>query len=322
MFKHKFHIIVVLFILFLAIFYGLKQYLSKSNISAATITYPKTSVTVDAFIGEYRFTLFGYSSPKALVSFEGMGIFDQTYANEAGYFEFKNRFSPLIPREACLTAQDSLGRVTAPTCLPPFPIKYDVNIGPVILSPTLSLNNPPVSDNYYMGDEIIASGQSIPNTNVFFSTFIDERKSIWNYLAWGFVKPTYAYTFPEISTKTDEKGNYSIALPSADSRFFRIFTQTEYQNSKSPESNKLNINIYPIWMIIIHFFVLFISLLKSRILELIILIESILVILFLLRRYFHPHIVAKNRALALRDGLSLMNRNVTIVEEKISIVPY
>lgn len=310
MFKHKLHIIIILTVISLVIVYGLSQHLSDNKVTAATITYPQTSVSVDAFIGENRFTLFGYSSSKALVTFEGMGIYDQTYADETGYFEFKNRFSPLAPREACLTSQDQLGRTTAPTCLPPFPTVYDVSIGPVLMSPTLSLNQ----DNYYVGDEVIVSGQTVPNTDVSFSTFIDERKSIFNFLSWGFVKPVQAYTFPELTTKADDKGNYSISLPSSDNSYFRIFSQTKYKDSDSPQSNKLNLKIYPVWMIIIHLFLGLFSLLKSRVLELIILSESFLVCLFLLRRYLHPHVIGYNRSLALRETYS-------IVKEEMEIMP-
>ena len=59
-------------------------------------------------IGEFRFKLYGYTSPYAFITFEGLGIFDQTTANNKGYFEFNNRFSPFSPREACLSSKISL----------------------------------------------------------------------------------------------------------------------------------------------------------------------------------------------------------------------
>lgn len=290
-------------------FFGLKNRLNQQSYAYTIPENIKSSITIDASIGEFRFTLFGYTSPKSLVTFEGMGIYDQTYSNDTGYFEFKNRFSPLNPKEACLISQDQLGRVTSPTCIPPFPTQYDVNIGPVLMSPTLSLNQ----ENYYIGDEIIASGQTIPNTKISFSTFIDETKSLWNIVSWGLVKPVNAYTFPQLTAVADEKGNYSISLPSSDNSFFRIFTQSEYNSANTPKSNKLNIKIYPVWMIIIHLFIGIFSLLKSRLLELIIICELLMVFAFLMRRYFHPHIIAGNRALALRDNFPLATEQVSIV---------
>ena len=66
----------------------------KSSGTVAGIKIYQSSIENSVFIGEHRFSLFGYTSPFALVTFEGMGIFDQTTANKVGYFEFNNRFSP------------------------------------------------------------------------------------------------------------------------------------------------------------------------------------------------------------------------------------
>ena len=129
------------------------------------------NVNVSAFIGDHRFNLYGYTSPRAFVTFDGQGIFDTTTADDKGYFEFDNRFSPLSPREACLTSKDQFGRLSSPVCLPPFPIKYDVNIGPVIMPPTVSLNNPPIGSDYFIGDQVMLSGQAVPNTDVKLSVF-------------------------------------------------------------------------------------------------------------------------------------------------------
>jgi len=118
-------------------------------------------------IGEFRFSLYGYTSPKAQVTFEGLGIFDQTTADEKGYFQFNNRFSPFSSREACLSSKDQFGRLSSPLCLPPFPVNYNVSIGPVIMPPTVSLDK----KDYFMGDQVILSGQAVPNTDVKLSMF-------------------------------------------------------------------------------------------------------------------------------------------------------
>jgi len=107
--------------------------------SVAGIKNQSFGVVNTAFIGEHRFSLFGYTSPRALVTFEGMGIFDQTTADDSGYFQFDNRFSPTSSREACLSSKDQFGRLSSPACLPPFPVNYNVSIGPVIMPPTVSL---------------------------------------------------------------------------------------------------------------------------------------------------------------------------------------
>jgi len=293
MFKSHFFLIVFAFLLLLF----------PTQVSALTIE-KSASVGVDAFIGEHHFILYGYTSPRALVTFEGLGIYDQTFANNQGYFEFNNRFSPLSPREACLTSQDQLGRISSPVCLPPFPTKYDVNIGPVIMPPTISLNNP-TAGGYYQGDEIQLSGQTIPDSEVSFSTFVDEKKSLF---------PTvYAFTFPQLTTKSDVKGNFSLALPSSSSQFFRLFAQTNYENNLSPESIMLNLKVLPIWMIIIQLFLWLFSLLKPRLLEIVILCEIACLVIFFLRRYLHPHVIAKNRALAIRQLYPILKEETEII---------
>lgn len=306
--KAKLLPLIIFFILSLAIFYGIRNKLN-NNASFADTHIVNPSVYVDAFIGEFRFTLFGYTSPKALVTIEGMGIYDQTFADNKGYFEFHNRFSPQSPREACLTSQDQLGRITAPTCIPPFPTKYNTRIGPVLLPPTVSLN----AENYYQGDEIKLSGQSIPNTEITFSTFIDEKRSIFSYLADRLIPPVNAFTFPQLTSKADEKGNFSLSVPSSRPEFFRFFAQTSYDNGLSPESIKLNIKILPIWMIIIQLFILLWSIIKSRLLEIIIIGELIAITFFFIRRYLHPHVVARNRALALRQLYPIVEEETAIV---------
>jgi hypothetical protein len=261
---------------------------NKYNIAGAKTTSYET--TISAFIGEYRFTLFGYTSPKALVTFQGLGIFDQTYADETGYFEFKNRFSPFSPREACLTAQDQLGRLTNPVCLPPFPVNYNVTIGPVLMPPTLSLDK----SDYWVGDEVILSGQTIPETSVFLSIFTDENKSL--------ISQVYAFSLPKLETKTDKSGNFSIALPSSSAKKFRLFAQTHFQNENSPKSVKLTLKILPWWMIIIKFFIFIWLLIKPRLLEIVILIELIFLLIYFLRSHFHP----KKLAIIKRHSLEMI----------------
>lgn len=253
-------------------------------------------------IGKYYFSLFGYTSPQALVTIEGVGIYDQTYANKEGFFSFDNSFSPLSPRETCLQAQDQFGRNTAPVCLPPFPTTYNTTIGPIIMPPTLSFDK----NDYYMTDQIELSGQTIPNTSVDLSVFIDENKSIVNYIANSLVKSVEAITFPELSTNSDEKGNYSISIPSSHPNFYRMFMTTNYLDSDSPKSITLNIKVLPIWMIIIKFFLFIFSLIKSRIIEMFIIGEIIILFVYYLHKHLQPHIIARNKALTLRGSFPLV----------------
>ncbi len=247
--------------------------------------YSPAGIENSVSIGDFRFSLFGYTSPRAFVTFEGMGIFDQTTADNTGYFEFNNRFSPFSKREACLIAKDQLGRLSAPTCLPPFPVNYNVSIGPVIMPPTVSLDK----SDYFMGDQVMLSGQAVPNTEVKLSMFGDGNnklaRNMFRISDFTLIKPVEAFTFPELSTQSDEKGNYSVNLPSSTPEKFRLFTQTNYKKSISSNSNKLNLEILPVWMVIIKFFLFLFSLIKPRLLEIVIILE-IIYILYILKSHF------------------------------------
>jgi hypothetical protein len=256
-----------------------------------------SEVDLSASVGENRFSLFGYTSPYGLVTFEGVGVFDQTYADKQGYFEFKNRFSPTSPREACLSVKDQFGRVSTPVCLPSFSSQKNINVGPIIMPPTLSLNNPQAGSDYYVGDEVILSGQTIPNSQVNLSVFAGEQKGL------SLIKSAEAFSLPKFDSNSDAEGNFSVTLPSSAVKNYRLFAQTDYNNSQSPKSLTLNFNILPIWMIIINLFFMFLNLIKSRFLELLILAEIIILASYFLRRYLHPYHLKKNRALALKNNL-------------------
>ena len=298
---NKFLSISILFLISINFY----QFLSVSN-NYGQIAGKSTSSSTEVFlsIGEYRFTLFGYTSPQALVTFLGMGIFDQTYADNNGYFIFKNRFSPFSPREACLTAQDQLGRLSSPLCLPPFPTNYNVEIGPVIMPPTISLDK----NNYYVGDRVILSGQTVPNTQVNLSMFTQTspRIPLRDSPLFSLIKQVEAYSLPKIEIKSDEKGNFSITLPSSSPQTFRLFVKTNYLENSSPESRKLTLKILPWWLIVIQSFLMLFEIIKSRLLEFVILLQIIGLIIYFLRRYLHP----KTLAIVRREKLAITLKNV------------
>ncbi len=294
------------------IFLYLKSDTQLNNV--AGIKTEKNEIFNSLFIGEFQFTLYGYTSPKALVSLNGQGIADQTIANDQGYFEFKNRYLPFSSNEACLTAQDQFGRISAPTCLPSFPKdKNQTVIGPVILPPTISLDK----SQYYIGDEAILTGQTKPNSHVILSVFTEA--TLLDKLS--FIPQTYAFSLPKIETISDNFGNFSISLPSNQAQKFRLFTQTKFEEKPSPQSTLLTLRIYPIWMIIIQFFLFVFNLLKPRILEVTILLEFIFLIIYFKKTLFHPYYL-KTKAIVLRQTPFLIkHQTLSIVKrEKKEIV--
>ncbi len=259
----------------------------------------ESSTEVSLSIGGYTFDLNGYSSPFAEVTIEGNGIYDRTTADASGYFAFTNGFSPFSPREACLTAKDQLGRISQPVCLAPFPVNYHVSIGPVLLPPTVSLDNA----NYFTGDQIVLSGQAIPKTTVSLSLFTDQTAThLLSLLDFHLVKPSYAFSIPQLDTKTDSAGNFSITLPSSKAYKYRLFTQADFKENVSPKSTILNVSVLPFWIIIIQFFILLWNLVRDRILEILIMGELVGVALYIWTRVLHPH---KITTLVLRQKMAL-----------------
>jgi len=325
-------------------FYKINPQTEEKNVLGVRQIQKSQAVTISFSLGENRFTLFGYSSPQAQVTLDGMGVFDQTQADYRGYFEFVNRFSPFSPRETCLTAKDQFGRLSTPVCLPAFPTDKNVIIGPVIMPPTLSLDK----NDYFVGDEVVLSGQTIPSSNVSLSMFTDEvskgsgpaadllpvsaqpaslerdlravvdpsaraTRLILN----SFIKPVYAFTMPELDSKSDSKGNFSIALPSSSDKNYRFFTRTNFLEELSPKSLTLNLKILPLWMIIIKFFLFIFSLLKPFWLEFLLVVEVGVLTHLFLRYFFHPYQIITDKAITVRSNLSLEipNHNLQITSK-------
>lgn len=263
-----------------------------------------------------KFSIFGYTSPNAKVNIDNPGMYMDTEADGTGYFEFGTYFSRLMIEDICLVAQDEQGRVSPPVCIPPVPAGGTSSVGPIIMPPTISLNN----DSFYTGDTITLTGQTTPNSSVKLSSFTDESKSSLStllrdrdmptdtkiYLAlltlkrslWP-IHDTYAATMPKQEVKVDPTGVFTLTLPSGDPQYYRTFGQTLYQEAFSPKSITLNYDIFPGWFAIMKFAIGFLLGLKSRILELILMSQVILICTLMWRRFSHPLQVARMRALTL-----------------------
>lgn len=297
-------------------------------------------VNVTVGLGGNHFFLFGYTSPGALVHLQGLGLEDTTFAQDNGYFEFDNRLSPFLSRDTCLTSQDQFGRLSPAVCIPPFPVNYDVNVGPVIMPPTMSLDK----NNYYVSEQVVLTGQSIPNSPVSIAYFNNANGAL-QILSKGhqsqkgtlyakFITPGLqpilraletgsiagivdAYSLPPVATVTDEKGNFSFALPSTSANTYRLFTQTEYENQPSPKSITLYLKILPVWMILIQLIGLLWGLLMKYIVNILIVLQLIGLIVITLRKYWHPWHIYKGKALMKIKRYPLMKRN-----QSAAISPY
>ncbi len=277
-------------------------------------TPPVNSLTPTPTPTGGRFSIFGYTSPRATVSIQNPGMFIDTSADQTGYFEFAQFFSRLLVEDICLIAQDQLGRTSMPVCIPPMPDDQNSSIGPIIMPPTISINN----DSFFAGDTITISGQTTPNSTINLSMFTDESKTslqallydkeipITNKIAYAsllladkinLVPHSYAASLPKSKLKVDTAGNFSLPVSSDDPQYYRTFAQTIINTAFSPKSTTLNFDIFPGWFIFMKIFLGFLQSLKGRILEIILFSQLVIILYTILNHYLHPRVISRMRAL-------------------------
>jgi len=307
--KKVYQYLILLFVyLFICLFYTLP---------ALAVSYTPTDVVVSTLIGgETTFSLYGYTSPESMVTISSQGIYDETRSEIDGYFIFQKKPTSLFHQELCLSTQDKLGRISTPTCIPSIPDEDNVVIGPVILPPTVSLNN----GSLFIGEEPILSGQTIPNTNVKLSLFTDEERSKNTIAFKALVSPVEAFTIPKMTIMSDSQGNYSIALPSSQTKYYRMFVQSLYQESFSPKSNTIHLDIMPFWLFIIKLLGFLWKSFQQYLLDFIIVSQIVAVGIYFLRKYLHPyhlfrwHRKRKPYPLALRPSYELVVEHIPLMK--------
>ena len=242
-------------------------------------------LTVSASIGEGRLTLFGYTSPQALVQLQGRQVAEEVIAGKNGYFFFDRIFlprpNPQYP-ELCLNSIDTQSRISFPNCLPPLPTEpFDMSIGPVLLPPTFTLTK----GSFLPQEQVVASGLTIPNSKVMIYLANDvTRKSLFSRL----VPETFAYNLPQYQTQSDQDGRFEFNLPTIKRSNWKIFAGANWQNSPTPKSNTLNFKIQSwwewLWLVITNVFGAFLRLTKPYLWLVVILLEIIMAIWLLVKR--------------------------------------
>ena len=180
-------------------------------------------VTISAQVPANSVTIFGYTSPESRVELNSSTTFAVTYSQADGYFIFDHLIIPRLSQDLCLTSQDESNRLSNPVCIPQPPLTNSyTEIGPILLSPTLSLD----LQNQY------SSGQSIPNSTI--QIYLYQQSS-----PFSIIKKVEAFSLPVFQAKSDSNGNYSLSLPDTVATNYRIFATTQYLDSNSPKSNTL-----------------------------------------------------------------------------------
>ena len=243
--------------------------------AAAPNPLPYT-ITVTATIGEPKLTLFGWTSPFALVELRGSQVYAETTANIQGYFYFDRVFLPQTANspELCLSAIDTQDRTSFPTCLPPLPTgPYHVRVGPVLLAPTISLEK----GNFLAGQQVAARGETMPNSKV--TIFLaNEAKGTAS-----LISPAYAFSLPQYQIISDETGHFEFNLPASWPATWRVFASADYLDSPTPKSNTLAFKILFWWQYLWETLIGFLANLKPYWWAMVILVE-IIIILFIKRK--------------------------------------
>ncbi len=252
-----------------------------------------------------RFTLFGYTSPRARVVIQNPGIHSEEYADENGYFKFEYLFLALFREDICIVAHDTNRVSTPPMCIPPPEGEAaSRNIGPVLLPPSAQIS----SGNAYVGDTVTFVGQTIPNVDVKLSMFTDDMQSGKKL---SLIPSAYAYTLPQLDLQSNKKGEYSLTLPTASSQFIRMFTRSIYEGSSTPKSTTLILDIFPVWMLLFRFFTQIFTLIKERFLEILLLLQLYGLLMYFLKKYFSAHALQmhRKRAITVRHSELTINHH-------------
>lgn len=227
------------FFILLCSFYS---FLLPPSAQATSVSLPY-EIIVSATIGEPKLTIFGYTSPQALVQLQGNRVSEQVIADLEGYFFFDRIFlprpTPAYP-ELCLSTIDTQSRIGFPTCLSPLPVgPFDISVGPVLMPPTLTLEK----GDFLPGEQITSHGATIPNSEVTIYFYNQESRKANSAKA----REAWAYSLPKYEIQSDKNGSFEFSLPTARIAHWRLFASAQYFSSPTPKSNTLNFRVLSWW---------------------------------------------------------------------------
>lgn len=186
-----------------------------------------------ATVGKSWLSIYGYGPINSEVNLRGFGVSERTTSDSTGLFRFSSvyNFTYSYP-ELCIQAVDNEKRVTQPTCIPALPNNVSVpfEVGPILLSPTLSLSSNKVVTN----SENYLNGKTTPNTKV--NIYLAKSREM---KILSLVSTANAYNLPILNTTSDKNGEFDINMPTSDIAEYKIFASTNFNDNLSAKSNTL-----------------------------------------------------------------------------------
>lgn len=215
-------------------------YLSISPFPAGAAQTSGAQAEIKARLAEkFYLRIFGYTAPNALVQVLGIRVFAQGSSDTTGYFLINDVPVSNEAKEICITTIDSERRVGFPLCISLPVTNKPREIGPLLLSPTLSLSEGIIWQNQEAG----ASGRTIPNETVHVSFFEVAPESITDHVAASLrgrmSGEVHAADLPVLAISSDEKGAFSFNLPSSKALGYRFYVKSEYKGNPTPKSQTL-----------------------------------------------------------------------------------
>ncbi|MFS8158706.1 MAG: hypothetical protein ACMG6E_00570 [Candidatus Roizmanbacteria bacterium] len=242
-------------------------------------------------------SIFGYTSPKSLVFLQTNIADISTTSDKEGFFSFNSISLPSSTSEICIHSIDSFGRNTQASCIPFLDSYIGYHIGPILLSPTISLNK----NMLKISENAIISGSSLPSSKIFLY-FSQDSQHLFN----NKEIPSQPIL---IEAQTDSNGNYSIKFDSSKPIDGKIFTTAKRGIDNTASSNKLDISYLPYWLILLNMLIRALLSLQGDYLFIYFIIEAlgvVILIYFLLWKKDPP------RALAiLEDHIILLKSAIT-----------
>ncbi|MCL4338103.1 hypothetical protein M1271_00260 [Patescibacteria group bacterium] len=204
----------------------------------------KTSVTAD-IAAKTDIRLFGYTAANSIVQATSIRVFAQVSSDRTGYFVIDPLPISQEAKEICVTTIDSEKRSGFPTCISLPDSNKPTEIGPLLLSPTLSLSQ----GSILQSGKALASGRTIPSSEVVLSFFAVPNSSLSEKLtgaiASTFIPDVEAADLPLLTSVSDQKGFFSINLPTSKAVGYRLFAKAYFKKDPTPKSSTLAFTITP-----------------------------------------------------------------------------
>ena len=192
---------------------------------------------ISASVEETRISIYGFTCPKCKVEINNPYVHAVTQSNEKGYFQFYKTIIPKKYSDICIFSIDNNNIQTMPVCIPPPPnSKYHTDIGPIILPPSISLENSG------------AFGYTVPNSEVNVHLFKVNTKGL------KLSKTANAYSLPKYPIMSSDTGFFDFNLPQSYSSEYKFFTSTVYEKQPSAKSNIISYELP--YLIYFHWFLI------------------------------------------------------------------